>query len=133
MILYFLLYTVFTAGPNIKWDVLHALQFCTGRYSYVASCLQGLPTISDHARPAGGAPTSPSAARTLHRCPASSGQLSSAVVSRQRAPDGGQREVGSSESARQVNCHIAEATADATTGTAHATTTPSRPATSIMN
>ena len=34
MILYFMVCTVFTAGPNIKWDVLHALQFCTGRYSY---------------------------------------------------------------------------------------------------
>ena len=34
MILYFSVCTVFTAGPNIKWDVLHALQFCTGRYSY---------------------------------------------------------------------------------------------------
>ena len=34
MILYFKMCTGFTAGPNIKWDVLHALQFCTGRYSY---------------------------------------------------------------------------------------------------
>ena len=34
MILYFSVCTGFTAGPNIKWDVLHALQFCTGRYSY---------------------------------------------------------------------------------------------------
>ena len=34
MILYFRVCTCFTAGPNIKWDVLHALQFCTGRYSY---------------------------------------------------------------------------------------------------
>ena len=34
MILYFRLCTGFTAGPNIKWDVLHALQFCTRRYSY---------------------------------------------------------------------------------------------------
>ena len=34
MILYFRVCTGFTAGPNIKWDVLHALQFCTGRYSY---------------------------------------------------------------------------------------------------
>ena len=33
MILYFRVGTDFTAGPNIKWDVLHALQFCTGRYS----------------------------------------------------------------------------------------------------
>ena len=33
MILYFRVCTGFTAGPNIKWDVLHALQFCTGRYS----------------------------------------------------------------------------------------------------
>ena len=34
MILYFRVCTFFTAGPNIKWDVLHALQFWTGRYSY---------------------------------------------------------------------------------------------------
>ena len=34
MILYFRLGTSFTAGPNIKWDVLHALRLCTGRYSY---------------------------------------------------------------------------------------------------
>ena len=34
MILYFRVFTGFTAGLNIKWDVLHALQFCTGRYSY---------------------------------------------------------------------------------------------------
>ena len=34
MILYFRVCTGFTAGPNIKGDVLHALQFCTGRYSY---------------------------------------------------------------------------------------------------
>ena len=34
MILYFRVCTGFTAGPNNKWDVLHALQFCTGRYSY---------------------------------------------------------------------------------------------------
>ena len=29
MIHYFSVCTVFTAGPNIKWDVLHDLQFCT--------------------------------------------------------------------------------------------------------
>ena len=34
MILYFRLSTGFTAGPNINWDVLHAFQFCTRRYSY---------------------------------------------------------------------------------------------------
>ena len=37
MILYFTVCTAFTASPNIKWDVLHALQFCTGRYSYGSS------------------------------------------------------------------------------------------------
>ena len=34
MILYFIVCTGFTAGSNIKWDVLHALRFCTGRYPH---------------------------------------------------------------------------------------------------
>ena len=34
MILVFKMRTGFTAGPNIKWDVLHALRFCTGRYPH---------------------------------------------------------------------------------------------------
>ena len=38
MILY--LCTAFTAGPNIKWDVLHALRICTGRYPHGIGCLR---------------------------------------------------------------------------------------------
>ena len=29
------MFTGYIAGPNIKWDVLHALRFCTGRYPYM--------------------------------------------------------------------------------------------------
>ena len=47
MILYFRLRTVFTVGPNIKWDVLHALRLCTGRYSYGYSLTHGLTPLSD--------------------------------------------------------------------------------------
>ena len=32
MILYSPMCTDFTDGPNIKWNVLHALRICTGRY-----------------------------------------------------------------------------------------------------
>ena len=43
MILYFRVCTAFTAGPNIKWDVLQALKFCTGRYSYGYSSTSRVP------------------------------------------------------------------------------------------